>query len=332
MSGAPEQEPSAAKPARSELARWQTPIALFVLTFLSVLYVGAGKSDDELLANPLLLLSGWPFAVPLMAILLAHEMGHYVAGRLHRIEISPPYFIPMPLVGLLGTMGAVIRMGRITRRNALLDVGAAGPLAGMVVALPVLIYGLYTSDVIAIPEDEPNMFVEGRGVLYLALLYALKGPIPAGYDIWLNDPAKAGWAGLLVTQINLIPVGQLDGGHVAYALFGKKQDGYARWIHRLLPVVGVGTSLAYVAIAYSSGERGAELVGEAMAGWHWVLWAIVLVVLSRLAGSEHPPTEPEPLTRGRKLVAIGTLVLFALVFMPSWIYVPTVDLPPGWPL
>lgn len=312
----------AAAPPESELSRWRTPLVLLVLTFLSTLWVGSGM---EAMAReaPTTLLDGWTFAVPLMAILFAHEMGHYVAGKIHRVDISPPYFIPVPFF-LLGTMGAVIRMrGAIKTRNALLDIGAAGPLAGMVVALPVLIYGLHTSEVAPLSDHAgEEVFVEGRSLLYLAALHLLKGDIPAGHDIWLNPTAMAGWAGLLVTQINLIPVAQLDGGHVAYALFGKKQDRYSRWVHRALPVVGVLVSAAYVLPAWLRGEPLDALGGEAMAGAHWLIWALVLLLMTRFAGAEHPPTGPEPLSPARKAIAIGTLVLFVLLFMPSWIYVP----------
>lgn len=359
---------SAPPPPPGTLAEWRRPLVLLGLTFLSTFYVGAGAArsglakhwphqalkwsllDKDVGAMPRLslpplsleelgwyathpehFLAGWTFAVPLMAILIAHEMGHYVAGRIHRVDISPPYFIPMPIF-LLGTMGAVIKMrGRIETRDALLDIGAAGPLAGMAVALPVVIYGLMISRVGTMQDFlpptalalEPNVFVEGRGVLYLGLIYALKGPLAEGHDVWLSPWALAGWAGLLVTMINLIPIGQLDGGHVAYALFGKRQDVYSRRVHWALPFVGGLVSLAYIVPAYLGGERGLEsLSGELMAGFHWVFWAAVLVVLVRLGGAEHPPTGPEPLSRGRRLVAIGTLVLFALLFMPSWIYVP----------
>ncbi len=307
---------------RSELARWRVPVLLFAATFVSTLWVGAGMVEAEQGAE-VSLLEGWTFAVPLMAILLSHEMGHYIAGRIHRVDISPPYFIPMPIF-LLGTMGAVIRMrGEIKTRDALLDIGAAGPLAGMVVALPVLIFGIYTSPVESLAgHDAANIIVEGRGLLYLGLLYLIKGPIPAGHDIWLNPTAMAGWAGFLVTQINLVPVAQLDGGHVAYALFGKKQDRYSRIIHRALPFIGIGVSLAYLIPAWMRGERGDELYGEAMAGMQWIVWAGVLALMARFAGADHPPTGSEPLSPNRRVVAALTLVLFVLLFMPSWIYVP----------
>jgi len=353
---------------RSAWREWRRPMVLLGLTFLSTFYVGAQSARAGLtkqwphetmkwslidkpvramthhemapfsleemqyfLTHPEQLLAGWTFAVPLMLILIAHEMGHYVAGRIHGVDISPPYFIPMPFF-LLGTMGAVIRMrGRIKTRDALLDIGAAGPLAGMVVAIPVVIYGLYISrtgtlDQLLPPsliDFEGNVFVEGRGLLYLGLIHVLKGPLPEGHDVWLSPWALAGWAGLLVTMINLIPIGQLDGGHVAYALFGKRQDTYSRRVHWALPFVGGAVSLAYVIPSYLAGERGlAELSGEAFAGFHWVFWAFVLVILMRLSGREHPPTGPEPLSPARRWVAIGTLLLFVLLFMPSWIYVP----------
>src|SRR5688572_30026696 len=193
--------------------------------------------------QPWHLLDGWTFAVPLMSILLAHEFGHFIAGRIHGVDVSPPFFIPMPIPPL-GTMGAVIRMRRpIRTRNALLDVGAAGPLAGMVVAVPVLIWGLLLSDVRPLPET--GYLMEGRSLLYLGLLHAVHGSIPAGHDVFLSPTAFAGWAGLLVTMINLLPVGQLDGGHVAYALLGPKQDDWSLRIRRALPVLAAAVTAAY---------------------------------------------------------------------------------------
>jgi membrane-associated protease RseP (regulator of RpoE activity) len=249
-------------------------------------------------------------------------MGHYIAARIHGVNTSPPLFIPLPL--LLGTMGAVIQMReRIERRNALLDIGAAGPLAGMVIALPVLIYGLSISPVEELAQHaSEETFVEGRGLLYWGLLYALKGPIPEGHDIWLGPTAMAGWAGLLVTMINLVPIGQLDGGHVAYALFGERQNRFSTLLHRALPFIGITVSMAYLVPAYLRGERGEALYGDAMAGMHWITWAIVLSVLFRFGGHGHPPTGDERLSPMRRAIAVGTLVLFVLLFMPSWIYVP----------
>ncbi|MBN8611999.1 MAG: site-2 protease family protein [Deltaproteobacteria bacterium] len=308
------------------LAAWRTPILLFLATLITTSFVGAEMHGlDPIEAFDLgpgqglrAWMAGWDFALPLMSILLAHELGHYVAGRLHRVDISPPYFIPMPL-SLLGTMGAVIRMrGRIARRDALLDVGASGPLAGLAITLPVLIYGIATSPVEPLPESG-SFIVEGRSLLYVGLLYALKGPIPEGHDIMLSATAFAGWAGLLVTMINLVPVGQLDGGHIAYALFGKDQDRYARMIRFALPAIALVTGAAYGVPALLAARPWAEVITEWMSGLHWMVWFVVLTMLARLTGHEHPPTDDDSLSPTRRLVAIGTLVTFVLLFMPWWV-------------
>jgi membrane-associated protease RseP (regulator of RpoE activity) len=290
-----------------------------LLTFLSTLYVG---SQMERAASPSTLselLAGWTFSVPLMAILLAHEFGHYFAGRYHRVDVSPPYFIPMPFF-LLGTMGAVIRMrGEIRSRAALLDIGASGPLAGMAVALPVVIVGLLISPVEALPQDGTPYLIEGRSILYLALIELTKGEIPVGHDVMLSPTALAGWAGLLVTMINLVPVGQLDGGHIAYALFGPEQDRYSEWIRFSLPAIALLVGVAYALPAYLDGLRGERLVQEFAAGAHWLIWAGLLWWMKRAAGAKHPPTGSVPLGPGRRKVAWFTLILFALLVMPSWL-------------
>ena len=297
------------------------PLFLFLATCGSTLWVGA-QMEGATMESVVDLWRGWPFALPLMSILLAHEMGHYVAGRIHGVDVSLPYFIPMPMT-LLGTMGAVIRIrGRIRSRNALLDVGAAGPLAGMAIALPVVIYGLATSPVEALPDGADAAYViEGRSVLYLALLHGLHGSIPAGHDIMLTSTALAGWAGLLVTMINLLPFGQLDGGHVAYSLLGRRQDGISRWVLRSLPFLAVGVSLAYLFPSWLAGAPKPILASNALAGTQWLMWGVVLYLMTRVAGSDHPPTEDDQLSRRRRWIAIATLALFAVLFMPTWIRV-----------
>jgi membrane-associated protease RseP (regulator of RpoE activity) len=261
--------------------------------------------------------TGWVFSFPLMAILLAHEFGHFFAGKYHRVDVSPPYFIPIPFF-LLGTLGAVIQIReRIRSPNALLDIGAAGPLAGMAVALPVIAYGLATSPVQPLP-DGPYI-LEGRSLLYLGLLNALQGPIPDGYDIMLSPTALAGWAGLLVTMINLLPFGQLDGGHIAYALLGSRQNRVSRYILRLLPLLAVIVSASYGIPSYLHGLRGDALIADATAGSHWLVWAVVLWLLTRATGPGHPPTEGGPVSPRRRVVGWLTLSLFVLLFMPSWI-------------
>jgi membrane-associated protease RseP (regulator of RpoE activity) len=296
-------------------------VALFFATFASTSYVGALNAGVDPLAGGSLA-AGFAYSVPLMAILLTHELGHYVAGRIHRVPVSPPYFVPMPLPPL-GTMGAVILMPeRIRSRNALLDVGAAGPLAGMAVALPVLLYGIATSPVEPLP-DKGMYFMEGRSLLYVGLLYALKAPIPEGHDIMLNATAFAGWAGLLVTMINLIPALQLDGGHVAYAILHDRYERMSRLVRRALLPLAVGVGLAYGLPAYLGGKRGDALSGEMAPGFQWFTWWLVLGLMARMAGREHPPTDPDALSPRRRVLGWLTLGLFVLLFMPAWLRIVT---------
>jgi membrane-associated protease RseP (regulator of RpoE activity) len=287
-------------------------VTLFVLTCVSTTYVGSLWSGGNAWS------AGLSYSVPLMAILLAHELGHYIAARIHRVPASPPYFIPMPLPPL-GTMGAVMLMrDRIAARNALLDIGAAGPLAGLAVALPILAYGIMRSPV----QPEPQgvvYFVEGRSLLYLGLLYALKGPIPAGYDIMLGPTAFAGWAGLLVTMLNLIPCVQLDGGHVAYALFGDSYERVSRVLRHLLFPFGIAVALAYGLPALRAGKHGEALWSEITPGLSWLTWWFLLSLLARRGGREHPPVDPGLLSPHRRVLAWFTLTLFALLFMPTWL-------------
>ena len=300
--------------AGSARPRYALAAALFALTCASTTYIGAGGGP---------LAEGLPYSVPLMAILLSHELGHYVAARIHRVPASLPYFVPVPLPPL-GTMGAVILMReRIASRNALLDIGAAGPLAGLAVALPVLAYGISQSPV----APQPEAYVqEGHSLLYLAMLRLLKGPIPEGHDIMLGPTAFAGWVGLLVTMINLIPALQLDGGHVAYALLGERYHALSRALRRMLLPLAFGIALFYGAPAFAAGKRGFSLWGELQPGIQWLLWWFVLSMMGRANGPEHPPTDAMPLSPRRRILAGVTLSLFILLFMPAWIRSVT---PPG---
>ena len=345
-----EPEPEAEPPPRSEGRRWSTSLVLGALTFVSMLYAGAGMHGVDAADLPSLVM-GWDFAVPLLTILVCHELGHYVVGRIRGVDISPPYFIPLP-IGMLGTMGAVIAMrGRIKTRDALFDVGAAGPYAGLLVALPVLVYGIVTSPVTPLPEDAGSYVLEGRSLLYAGLLYALKGPIPEGHDIYLSPTAFAGWAGLMVTMMNLLPVGQLDGGHVGYALLGERHHRLGRWVLFSLPVVSLLTGAFYGVRAMLEGYPASAVQGEWLAGLHWLVWFLVLMIIALVAvpppeaedgaslasrlwlwastlldrvlvGHRHPPTDDGALSPGRRAIAWATLLLFVLLFMPSWIREP----------
>lgn len=301
--------------------RWQVNALLFLATVLSTFFAGAqyvGSYDPEGgdLAVLRVLHTGWPFAVPLLAILLTHEFGHYFAARWHKVDASLPYFIPLPKLSFIGTMGAVIHMrGRIRSRNALLDIGASGPLAGLCVAIPVLMIGLAHSEVAPLT---PHGSLEGQSLLYLALKRIVVGPIPDGYDVYLHPTAFAGWVGLLVTALNLIPVGQLDGGHIAYALFGERQNRAARWIHRgLLLMFAYNVSIFLVPVIVARDfafEPVAIAIGNSL---FWLLWYGLLHLLARVGGRDHPPTEPGALSPVRRGIAALSLICFVLLFMPT---------------
>jgi membrane-associated protease RseP (regulator of RpoE activity) len=254
-------------------------------------------------------------ALSLMAILVVHELGHYVAARLHRVPASPPYFLPLPFVGLFGTMGAVITMrDRIRSRAALLDIGAAGPIAGMVVAIPLLCWGLSLSPVT--PRSTDPYVQEGQSILYWLLKRLVLGPIPATHDVQLHPMAMAGWGGLLLTMINLLPWGQLDGGHIAFALFGDKQHLFARWLRRGMLVVFI-YNLCVFALPILLHRSHQSWGAAATSSSFWLVWYGMTALMARLSGEEHPPFEPGPLSPGRKAVAVGCLILFVVLFLPT---------------
>lgn len=303
-----------------------TNLILFILTFLSVLFAGVLYTYDGPLPEDLggmlttLLMNlpmGFPFAASLLAILLAHEFGHYLVGRYHKAPVSLPYFIPFPL-SPFGTMGAFIQMKKPPKnKRILLDIGIAGPLAGLVVAIPVLLYGLSLSTIqpIIIPEGA-GFQLEGNSILYLLAKYVTFGqwlpapsdygglspvlywvryfftsqPLPiGGVDVFIHPIAWAGWAGLLVTALNLIPTGQLDGGHVIYVLLGERA-------RKLWPFI----------------LGGMALLGLAWSGW-W-LWAFLLLFLGRVYAE--PLDQITGLDQKRKMVAILGIIIFFLVFTP----------------
>jgi membrane-associated protease RseP (regulator of RpoE activity) len=287
-------------------------LVLFAATTLSVLYIGtlttlvyeapAGALTEQPPLTEILgsLGKGVPFAATLMGILLAHELSHYFVGRLYGAPQSLPYFIPMPF-GILGTMGAIIRQWAPMRnRKAVFDIGVAGPIGGLIVAIPLLIYGLSLSSVSGTPVGVAYI-QEGNSLLYLGLKYLVFGQVLPGngLDVWLHPVAFAAWAGLLVTMINLLPVGQLDGGHVIYALLGRRSA-----------LVGTIATVAMLAL-------GGWLVlqGNVDGGSFWLLWSFLNMSVNR----RHPPSLDDASPVGPGRVAIGLLVaaIFVLTFMPS---------------
>ena len=260
---------------------------------------------------------GAGFAAALMGILVCHEFGHYLLGRHHGVPVSLPYFIPLPPQISLGTLGAVIKMDApIHDRNKLFDVGASGPIAGLVVAIPLLAYGLSLSHVAPINPDD---MLEGNSVLYALLKYAVFGRWLPGdnVDVQLHPVAIAAWVGLLVTQINLMPIGQLDGGHIARAALGQRHELLSKRLHVALPLVGLACGGVMFATAMSAGKSVLGALDYAKSGAiPWVLWTILLAVMRRGSDEYHAPVDDAPLTPARRRAAIAMLVVFCLIATP----------------
>jgi Zn-dependent protease len=303
-------------------------LIFFILTGISVVfagtffeYQGPWTTDlDQVLPHLLpTLYRGLAFAGTLLAILLAHEFGHYLAARYHRSAVTLPYFIPFPF-SPFGTMGAFIQLKEPPKnKRILLDIGIAGPLAGLVIAIPLLFLGLYLSQTDRLPiflAQGQGFSLEGNSILYLTMKFIVFGewlpapntfaglhpmifwlryfftgqPIPYGaVDVLLHPVAWAGWAGLLITALNLIPAGQLDGGHILYSLFGKRS-------RIVLPFVLVALII----------------LGTVWSGW-W-LWAFIIFLLGR--SHAEPLDQITQLDSRRKVLAVFGLVVFILVFTP----------------
>jgi membrane-associated protease RseP (regulator of RpoE activity) len=257
------------------------------------------------------------FAATLMSILVFHEFGHYLVARYHGVSVSLPFFIPLPPQVSLGTLGAVIRMPRaIRQRHQLFDVGVAGPLAGVAVALPLLIIGLRLSDLGPIPEGN---ILEGNSILYGLLKLAVFGRwLPGGdVDVQLHPMAFAAWVGLLVTMINLIPIGQLDGGHIARAVLGDRHEIWSRRLHLAMPAIGGVLTLGMFAAALATGRSTwSALQYASYGGLPWCTWSLLLLLMRRSAGEYHPSVDERPLGSGRRRLAIATAVLFVLIVTP----------------
>ncbi len=304
-------------------------LLFFILTLISIWFTGGIMSVESLSSNWLdniyqFIIKGWPFAVSMIAILASHEFGHYLAGRYHKVHVTLPYFLPLPYpFSPFGTLGAFINMKELPKnRRVLLDIGLAGPLAGLLVAIPVLLIGLSMSSLQPLPaatlgNNLNQTQLEGNSILYLLAKFAVFGqllpapvnygglsqigywvrylftgmPLPyGGLDVILDPVAWAGWGGILITALNLIPAGQLDGGHVMYTLFGHKTA------RRALPVI--------MAILI--------LLGFVWRGW-W-LWAALIFLLGRVYAE--PLDTITPLDGKRKALAILALIIFLLVFTP----------------
>ncbi|MBF0328380.1 MAG: site-2 protease family protein [Nitrospirae bacterium] len=269
-------------------------IILFAATFLTTLIAGAFQKGIDIISSPARVIEGLPFAGTLMTILLCHELAHYIASKKHHTIATLPYFIPAP--SFIGTFGAFIKMkSPIITRTALIDIGASGPIAGFIISVIASIAGLSMSVVTAIPKTA-DVIIFGDSLLFSFLAWIMFGSLPDHVDILLHPVAFAGWIGLFVTSMNLLPIGQLDGGHITYAVFGDKHKRISILLVSTLALLGISSILGF-------------------GGWEgWALWAAILLVL----GIKHPPVIYwDMIDRRRKITALSSLVIFIITFIPS---------------
>jgi membrane-associated protease RseP (regulator of RpoE activity) len=285
--------------------RWRDPLlghlAALLLTLLSTTFVGAMhwaafvSGSDAPAADPGSLafwIGGLVFSLPVLAILGSHELGHYLACRYYDVDATLPWFLPAPLP-LTGTLGAFIRLREpIPHARALFDIAVAGPLAGFVVAVPLLIAGVAASRVVPLPGDGGGL-VLGDPLLFQLVERVVWGVIADDQALYVHPMGLAAWFGLLATALNLFPFGQLDGGHITYALFGRR----ARW----LSMATIAGTLALAAGSLS-----------------WAAWTVMLLVMTAMQGVGHPPTgdDAQPLGRTRLALAVAAALVFVLSFTP----------------
>ena len=268
-------------------------LGLFFATVLTTLIAGAIMEGADLISSPLSISKGIPFSFTILLILGCHEFGHYYYAMKHNVDATLPYFIPAPpFLFLIGTFGAFIKIkSPIYKRDALLQIGAAGPIAGFIVAVPALIIGLLLSTVVDVNTGEVGIIL-GDSILMKILTSVIYPGLPAGKDILLHPVAFAGWIGLLVTMLNLLPIGQLDGGHIAYAILGKKHDIVAK-------------------IAFLS------LIPLSFLSPNWLVWGILILVIMRT--TKHPPVQDilSPLSKENRTIGYVCLAIFILCFIPA---------------
>ncbi len=272
-----------------------TNVALFVATVLTTLFAGARWYGIDALVEPTRLVEAWPFTLAVLGVLAVHEFGHYALSRHHDVAASLPYFIPLP--NLLGTLGALISMNdHIPDRDALFDIGVAGPLAGLVATVVVTAIGVSLPPV-EVAEVAGGVTL-GYPLLVQGIAMALGQPLSYGAGLSVNPVVVGGWVGAFVTFLNLLPVGQLDGAHITKALVGE----YIGTVQRVVPVALF--SLAGYLYLFEGGRSAGV----------WAVWGFLTLVIGR-AGSAQP-LDDTPVGTGRKLVGLLTLALGALCFTP----------------
>ncbi len=275
---------------RTERPAWVVNVVLFLITigttFVTGMFLGSG--------NDSIWVSGFLFSGSLLLILGSHEFGHYFLSLYHKMKATLPYFIPAPPFPFtpIGTFGAFIKMkSRIPDRIALFDVGVAGPLAGFAVAVPLTIWGLGMSEIVSISPAGSGNFILGDSILFKAMGILFAPPMPQGTDILLHPVAYAGWIGFLITAMNLLPIGQLDGGHIIYAMYPRQHRKIARLFFFILILIG---------FYYYHG---------------WIVWGLLILFLVRI---DHPPTQDDYkyLDTPRIMLGYLSILIFILTFTP----------------
>lgn len=268
--------------------RYSLHIALFLATLASTTFIGGfnGEKTDWLL--------GLWYSLPVLFILTAHEFGHYFACRIHNVDATLPYYLPLPIPGTLtGTLGAVIKIKEaFPSKRALFDIGVAGPIAGFIALIPFLYYGVAHSTVVQIDPQAPVIWL-GEPLLFKAVKWMTIGTLPEGADIVIHPMGMAAWFGMLATALNLMPFGQLDGGHIAYAAFGPRSK-YVSMV-----TLAIAISLTFWSLS-------------------WISMSIMLTAMTWFLGFGHPYVidEHEPLDTRRKAIALFALIMFILCFTP----------------
>lgn len=275
-------------------------VSLLLLTIITTTVVGASHYLGFLadFAQPprvpaqTLLLSGFWYSGTMLLILGAHELGHYFACRYYQVDASLPFFLPAPFVFLTGTLGAFIRIREpIPSKKMLFDIGIAGPIAGFVFAVPALLVGLSMSHVARLPDDFTGLSL-GEPLLFQAFSWLIWGSVPDGWSLNLHPVAFAAWFGLLATALNLFPIGQLDGGHISYAVLGRRSTVVT------IVMIGIAMGLTF------------------FISWSWAVWTVLLLVMMFTFGPRHPRTMDEqvPLDSARRWLALFALIMFVLCF------------------
>jgi membrane-associated protease RseP (regulator of RpoE activity) len=264
--------------------RYWIHIALFLATLASTTYVGRTSPSWT---------SGLWYALPILIILTAHEFGHYIACRIHQVDATLPYYIPAPFLQLTGTLGAVIKIREpFPNKRALFDIGVAGPIAGFVMLIPFLWWGIAHSEIVRIDHSGGTLWL-GEPLLFKGMSHMIFGTLPSDMDLQIHPTGFAAWFGMLATALNLMPFGQLDGGHIAYAAFGRKA--------RYISIATLATALLLTVWSLS-----------------WISMAIMMSAMAYFLGFGHPYVidAHEPLDRRRTLVALLALIIFVVCFTP----------------